>query len=712
VVFRGDVEPDGSPSRRSLSEGPPSGPVSGIVAPILFRGAAGPGYWIRDEGEPSVKVAFTDLDLAPCRVLRMSPTGILFAPDRGVSYPLDEPVQVSLSILDRELAPLWGRIVGPTSPVENQILGVSFKDIPYGPARQSLIALRELTARGLARLAHRPPQVRETVSESTRVRSIVKALAAVGNEGRIETIDGALLVKIAAVAENGTLQWDGPSGWGEGPYYVDFVGYNSVFRMCFTQAVVAGDRVETPMPASIERVRYRANRRAEAQQRLEVSLYHPLWPRLPQICKEVRDISFGGLSFAMTLDTDMLFPGLTIPTMEIRSEKGDLVRLRGEVRAISVVNGEEIAGLSVEPFSSRDELRWHRLIADMLHAHTRTSENLLQPLWNLFEDSGYFKLAGRTSEYFADLQRNFIDMGRRSADAPQLVCQVVWPSDRGVEATGSFLKAYEHSWMGHQLARRPGRPHGEAADSGQILRDVYARMFEHSQSDPDLRWVFGAIEPHVKWMQQAHLDFAHKYESAERALVMEMRMLNAFVADQSAVPIGDYTVAPATDAEKQLLCSVIRRERPGVYAECLDFVEERIDCHKVSRQWMNAGMEREREILIARRGGQPVCAAVFETGQAGSNMFRLLDSARIIPLAPPGRSQVAYLRMLDEGRRWFAARGRDMYLYLREDNDWSYAEAGKLHDVSDARFWCISAELIPEFLEHVYELTGQRAPKQ
>src|SRR6185369_13237615 len=102
--------------------------------------------------------------------------------------------------------------------------------------------------------------------------------------------------------------------------------------------------------------------------------------------------------------------------------------------------------------------------------------------WDLFESSGYFNLAGKQPEDFGELRQSFFRLGKRAPEMPQLICQAVWPSSRGIEGTVSFTKTYSTSWMGHQLAKRNGSPPPSASDAGQILRDVYTRTFEHPQA--------------------------------------------------------------------------------------------------------------------------------------------------------------------------------------------------------------------------------------
>src|SRR5262249_40975128 len=160
-----------------------------------------------------------------------------------------------------------------------------------------------------------------------------------------------------------------------------------------------------------------------------------------------------------------------IPLMEIRGPRGDFVRLRGEVRAITTLNGEDVAGVSIGPYSLRDEPRWNQIIAKTLYPTTDSGEQWADSLWQLFERSGYFSLSGKDAQNFVELRDSFVQVTEEIATRPQIVSTAVFPSERGVEATASVVKAYARSWCGHQLAKNPGK--APRVEPHQILRDLY-----------------------------------------------------------------------------------------------------------------------------------------------------------------------------------------------------------------------------------------------
>ncbi|MBZ4418458.1 hypothetical protein [Myxococcus sp. RHSTA-1-4] len=339
---------------------------------------------------------------------------------------------------------------------------------------------------------------------------------------------------------------------------------------------------------------------------------------------------------------------------------------------------------------------------------TRTDGALVEEIWRLFIDSGYFELAGRSVAWFESRRASFIELGRRAPELSRLLCQAAWTSERGVEATFSVMKPYRSLWLTHQLAKRQGGSRFERVP-GQMLRDLYTCMVAHAQGDPGFRWLAAYIESTVPFIHRAHVGFVERMAGTGRVLLRPLRMLDVTCDAPSGQDARGLEVGPATAGERALLAEEISRTRPACYVEALDLGPEALDLEEAARPWRAAGLERERHVVVARRGRTPVAAAVLEVGPLGTNPFRLLDSARLFPLSAGGRE--AYPALLDAARRWYARRGRDGFVFLsEEDGD---AEAARLRDEApEAKpyLWVIPSDLAPGFLEHIHEQTVSRLP--
>ena len=144
--------------------------------------------------------------------------------------------------------------------------------------------------------------------------------------------------------------------------------------------------------------------------------------------------------------------------------------------------------------------------------------------------------------------------------------------------------------------------------------------------------------------------------------------------------------------------------------DALDLNAERLELHDTMAEWRAAGLERERQVLVARQDGVAVAAIVLELGPPATNLFGLMDTARLFPLAPEGTA--AFVPLLDAAREWYAQRGRTTFVLVREDGEAAaeWATRARLQDSPDSRphLWLLSARMMPEFLEYVSEATVGR----
>jgi hypothetical protein len=663
------------------------------------------GYSLHGPG--GIQVVLPEQGMVLGRATLLSPTTVwAWSGNAQGVLSRERTLRVCLDAGGTALGPFTGEARWSDAASRGGALGIQLVDVTTEQGRQILSLLEDALRRGSAEPEASPLPVQEEISSAERIESILTAISAMSNRGVLRRPGRTVRVALERLdAERGLVHWrcaEPGADWGESPYELEVVGYNSAYRMRVVAPAAEGETLVTPLPERLWRVRHRWHRRIPAPSGLRARFDHPVWKELGRREREVVDLSFSGLGLRVEPD-DLVFPGLFL-TLELELAGGECVYLSGEVRHVSFAreDGRRTCGLEVRPRTERDALLWMRFVSQSLCPSTRTSESLLEPLWDLYDASGYFNLAGKAPEHFDTLRRDFIDLGRRAGELPQLFCQTVWPSERGVEASLSSMKAYRHSWLLHQLGRRPGKPANAPPVPGQILRDTYLRTLEHSQGDPEFRWMLAYAESTVPWMYRTHVRFAQRMQDSGQSLVMRLRMMDVECNEPSGLPTGDLDIGPASIGEKYLLAAEIARTRPACYVEALDFTRDRLELWGVSRAWQASGLERERRILVARRQGLPLAALVLELGHPGTNLFRLLDSARLFPLSPQGRH--AYVALLDEARRWFALRGRSAFVYLCED-DGACAQAARLHDDPSAQpcLWIISAALVPEFLEHINE---------
>nr|AYM54104.1 hypothetical protein [Chondromyces catenulatus] len=685
-----------------FSEPPPS------VRFQRVSGEAGPGYRLK-EGACAIAMLVGDRWHTPCGIVRLSPTGVWFSPADGFMPRLGTRVSAFLLSSKGSVGPLSGNVVSieATGPSGGMLIGVQFTNIQRAVGRTILQLLQEMHALGMAELARSLSRVREQIDDPSRIRAVVRALLNAGGDGLIVGAEVPVKgMRIDLRGETARVAWECARPWGPPPYIIDMGGYNSIHRLHVASAEVDPDgRVLTPLPTRIERVRHRWFRRCKVRRKITVSYRHPLWPEVQVVGRPVLDISFAGVSFEADIENDLIFPGLEMTDIELSVDGTPVLHIHGEVRYVTPARGATPArcGLKVAPRGPNDDGPWMRLVSTQLHTTTQNGTETPESVWGLYQQSGYFNLSGKSPEHFEPLKKSFIEFGTRAAAAPRIVCQAVWPSERGIEASLSAAKVYAGSWLVHQLAKRPGKAPG-VAHTRQILRDIYLRAFEYPQLDPAFAWALAFIDGDVSW-SMAHVDFARPYIDQGLSAVHPFRLQEGQSADWGDPPPDQrFDIGPAAPFETAWLLDELARSHTRAYLESLDLVPERADLAETGRLWREARMARERMFFTARHAGVPIAAAIVEIGETGTNLFRLLDCVRLYVLRPGGEG--AFVGLINEARMYYRSKGKASFAYIQTHQDPDHVERSKLSDLGPGNYWAISAQILPEFLEHVYELTA------
>ncbi|WP_205525947.1 hypothetical protein [Pyxidicoccus trucidator] len=672
------------------------------------------GYSLHGTGADAITCSLRTPDGIIGEVTRLSPTVVWVMPQGPVDTSEARTMSVYLSGRGVTLGPFFGAFIRADAETANAPVGLQLVGVTLEQGRQLLSLLADALKHGVAEPAASALPVQDTIDEAERIRSILVAICASGNKGVLRRMGRTVRMVLERFnTETEQLEWrseEPVAEWGEAPYDIDVIGYNSAYRMKAESGSTDGNLLSTPLPEQLFRIRHRWHRRVPAPAGASVRFHHPLWRELGEISRELVDVSFSGMCVRCRPE-DLVFPGLLPPLLELHTDDGQTLNLRGEIRYVSSVraDGTVLCGLGVLPYTS-DEARWVRFVSQAASPNTRTSENLEDGLWDLFTRSGFFSLAGKSAAEFEEVRLAFRSMAKRAAEIPQLFCQAVRTSERGPEATLSMMKPYQHTWMVHQLAKQPGKAPAGVTAPGQVMRDLYVRAFEHPQSDPDFQWVVSYVEPLSPWIARSHIRYAERQMEAgsSQAFTRRVHMFDVLTQELTGRTFEGITIGTATPNEITMLADSIARTRPGCYVEALDFARESFDLSPMQARWKEFGLEREREVIIARRHGVPIAAAVLELGQQGTNLFCLLDMSRLFPLTEDGPS--AYVALVDAARRWYAARRRTSFHFLCEEDEAVQAvqEAG-IHGGCEPYLWIISAKLVPDYLEYISELTiGRR----
>ncbi len=638
------------------------------------------------------------LHLATCTELRPGqPASVVLGPGEWWTTSLEaEVMDVSAG--------------SPEAPPE---LRLRFVAPPLDAGRKIVSALEVLRESGHLVTPEARPVWKEVIHRQERILRICEALAARNTRGLSRAEDGT---RIEARAEHFD-KYEGVIGWrAEGPlpalpFTMEAFGYSSVLHFSVHQARSEGGLWMMPLPVELTRYRHRWLRRAPTATECWLTFDHPLWPQV-QVRRKVLDVSYEGLSFMTEPGEDLLYPGMRVPVMEVEMPGRGPVKLHAEVRNISGMPRGRRCGMWLSPVNEEEGRGWRELVEEQMHPRTRVSGEWNDGAWDLFEKSGYFRLSGKEPVKFAAFKAQYYQTQNRLQGRTRLGYRAVRPMPGGVEATASVVKPYAHTWFAHQLARQqPPGPEGRRATAREALKDIYLRVLEPAQLDPDVRWYLAYCEANVRWIRFINFDFASWYEHTGQAAVMSFRFMEGDAEKVWPEPAAHLEIGAPTASELEQFFGHLEKTKPQAFREALDLVPERMDLAATRALWGAAQLKREREVMVARSNGRALAVAILETAEPGLNLFHVLDGVRIVPLEDEKRPEVqeAMLGLLSRAAPWYKARGRSVFVHYVEVESAEYAERAALADLGEGKVWIISQSLLPEFLEHLCEASTPRA---
>lgn len=692
--------PASNPERSFALDLPRETRRSYVVPRDRARDEAGAGYEL---APGTVKVLLSDGSVVG-EAVRMSATTVWFEPVREGHCPYGKTVDVTLDNGQDDFGPFPAKI--GIEAVDDDVRAVAkLQSVPLAEGQRIVAFLLEAARRGWASPAPPKVPVQTEITDPVRLKVLVQGMSHRAAPTKVLTGHcNAQAVVINFDETKNRIQWStiGSVPLDLGPFEVEVEGYNSIFRLVFERAERTVNGLVTGLPDRAVCFRYRRFRRVDGVADAVARFEHPLWPELPRFERPLLDISFGGIAFVADPVRDALYIGLRIDLIEVRCEDGRTIQLQGTVRSLSTMNGTTTCGVSVNPWEE-DAFEWTSFVMNRLNQTTAHGEEYAEQLWDLYTDSGYFNLSGKDPHDFDSISKAFRSVMDRTRTKPWLSFHCVWPSSDRIEASLSATKAYAGTWMLHQLAKR----RVASGSSRRILRDTYLRAFEHVHADRKAEWILCYHEAHVRWTQRAHVSFADQFAATGLAIARPFRLMEASCRTRPETSsLGRFTVNRAAPDEYRLLLDVLERTLPMVYREGADLVPERLDLAEAKRFWAAAGLDRDREIWVARHRGDPVAAAILETGETGTNLFRLLDSLRLIALRPNG--EIAFIDLIEKARSWFLTRGKESFVYIQEHEDARHAQLAQLRDLGEGVAWGLRIDLVPDFLELICELLSER----
>lgn len=542
----------------------------------------------------------------------------------------------------------------------------------------------------------------EQLVEPERIRALMMAFRANERLLRVRHDKFFALFELLSL-EGDELQCRLCDSWGSLPsrFWVDVSGYSGIYVFSAELMHERDGLATLKVPEQVTHYRHRSLTRAVVKDAWHVVFNHPVLSAT-SIDRPVRDVSAKGLGLDSWLEEDFLDPGMYLPDVLVRGPEGETIALAAFVRRVRFGAARTLSqvGLEVFPRTPADKSRWDALVERTVHRSTRTFPDHPSELWDLYAKAGYLNLSGTTPEAFERVRDAFESTSTRLARTPELGCQIVWPSEDGILATTSMLRAYRATWLGLHMAKVPGKRFGDVVGK-QILRDLHWHVFEHALTQQPSRWMVAYVQVGTRFTEMMLPDYQDRIAGGEQCVVPFV----AFGVSLAELDLGPSTLRVREGAHGDLraLQPVLNRlyPQPFLLAHDLDYDNFHLD--EIQRLHKRAGFSRARSTrVIEDQSGRSLAMVIVEHGEPGLHLYGLFDLVRIVPMQGASLTLEQEQAGLLAAAEYFRALGRDTFTYFREHAEYPLEVPGT-RDMGPARCSVLSSEHIPELFDYLFE---------
>jgi hypothetical protein len=525
------------------------------------------------------------------------------------------------------------------------------------------------------------------VATTARAQQVLAALSALQPAGTAYEPGSDVRLGPVQLREDGTLLV--APGVGQRPLFVHLSGYHAAYTVEWEPS--SGFLLDT-LHEFADRVQKRSGVSSRVRLRYEVGA-----SRSAEAI--IVDVSSGGLGFTCDAESGVPRPGERLFGCSLTWKGGPELPLDLEVTRVSrEAQRVRIGARLLDPVQ-----QWYDLVEELQVPETARGSADFDHVWNAYVTSGYLQISGKQSQSFELGRAAFREAQARLASAPE-VGAIFSGGRRAVpEAYVHHLQAWPGSWINVHLCRLALGRTLKTSDDAVLLR-LYEHCYGFAVARPDARWLVTYTHANdTAYSHRLHCEFARGLIGGEGCVIpfepIEIGGVAA-AADADPCELGD-----PTRVELAMVGEQLAERLPGPYLDAMALRAPDLGSSAMQRAWQGSGLQRSREVLVARRGGRVVAAAVLDISSPGMHVYGLLDKVRVLAVEPTGCDDFG--RLLAAAYQRYARRGIDKFIYFRDPEAPLPDEHVKSVSLGNANVNVVAREQLGRFLEHVFVCHAQ-----
>jgi c-di-GMP-binding flagellar brake protein YcgR len=410
--------------------------------------------------------------------------------------------------------------------------------------------------------------------------------------------------------------------------------------------------------------------------------------------KEVVNITSSGLAFVANESTELLPVGTMLSDASVVFASGGSQQVSCIVRSLSRrgSSGESLCGVEFCGLTAAERIRLVDAVANSDMPELREADpTSFDEIWKFFLDTGFLYPEKLSSIDLATVDQT---MRRLLGAPPDMYKATLFGQPNRIDAHVCGLKVYSGTWILQHLAARPGGK--QLMTRGRALSLAIIR---HMEQLPDNEWIKIWYRPANRWPSRVYGSFARRIADPALSMLKVHNYMVGKIGGETDPPTLTVDAANEQDLAELEAYIVARGELLLLRSD--DYSRSQILLPEISARFREIGLQRCREVLVARRNGRSVGFALLEISSRGLNLSELTNTFRLV--CDPRESDVQQA-LIWHARERYRALGYTRCVGLADDEHLGAFQTMGFEAVKRYACWTWHRSLHEAFCEHLREL--------
>jgi hypothetical protein len=473
----------------------------------------------------------------------------------------------------------------------------------------------------------------------------------------------------------------------------------------FVSIIISRDqnRVVLKLPKSITRCWRRNTLRyvPPLADSLKLRITHPLLDS--EFACRVLDLTPGGLSVAVESPDDLFIKGMFIPRATLIIPGEEPIITSAQVKYVSRVADEQggnrfKCGLGFVDLSVREADFLVSYLLNKCYPHLKDARGeSLEDIWGLFYESGFIYEDKR--KFLAPVTTEINDTFKKLLESDtRFYKKIILKEGDRCCGTVSGIWAYEHTWVVQHLAT--------VKHSREFIsKDLIISIADFCAKHPDVIYQKLFWRKNNSWSDKAFGRYARLV--ADRSdlshLICYDYLIKSPLDDcpEMTLPAG-VVIEPLAENERPLIESYFIARREYLMLQTDSLLREEIALPHIRQMYRQKGLERHRQIYIAKSGRSFLGFVLIEDSSLGLNLSGLLNHFKVYTSPECGEMENGVKRgLIQKAVEYYEQRGRRFAICLAANEKLEVYEALGFTRQKEYMCWTLNQKLIQPWIGYI-----------